>query len=95
MTPDSVSEWRGATRPRCSPSPAQRKTAEVADALATFDALIAESADLQRLVRSPVFSAAEQLKALGALLDTPASPASPPISSGSSPSSAACSPSAT
>ena len=34
-----------------------------------FDALIAESADLSRLVRSPVFSAEEQLQALGAVLD--------------------------
>ena len=34
-----------------------------------FDALIAESADLTRLVRSPVFDADEQLRALGAILD--------------------------
>ncbi len=34
-----------------------------------FDALIAESADLNRLVRSPVFSAAEQLHALSAVLE--------------------------
>jgi F-type H+-transporting ATPase subunit delta len=34
-----------------------------------FDALVAESADLRRLVRSPVFSADEQLKALSAVLD--------------------------
>jgi F-type H+-transporting ATPase subunit delta len=34
-----------------------------------FDALIAESADLTRLVRSPVFSADEQLQALSAVLD--------------------------
>ena len=34
-----------------------------------FDAMIAESADLNRLVRSPVFSAEEQLKALSAILD--------------------------
>jgi F-type H+-transporting ATPase subunit delta len=34
-----------------------------------FDALIAESADLQRLVRSPVFTAEEQSKALAAVLD--------------------------
>jgi F-type H+-transporting ATPase subunit delta len=33
-----------------------------------FDALIAESADLARLVRSPVFGADEQGKALGAVL---------------------------
>jgi F-type H+-transporting ATPase subunit delta len=34
-----------------------------------FDGLIAESADLQRLVRSPVFTAEEQTKALSAVLD--------------------------
>jgi F-type H+-transporting ATPase subunit delta len=37
--------------------------------LERFDALIAESTDLKRLVRSPVFSAAEQLQALGAVLE--------------------------
>ena len=47
----------------------QRETADVAAALQTFDKMIAESADLQRLVRSPVFSADEQVKAVGALLD--------------------------
>jgi|SRR6516165_1006796 len=34
-----------------------------------FDALVAESADLNRLVRSPVFSAEEQLQALAAVLE--------------------------
>lgn len=34
-----------------------------------FDALLAGNADLARLVRSPVFGADEQLKALGAILD--------------------------
>lgn len=34
-----------------------------------FDALVKESADLQRLVRSPVFSADEQLAAVSAILD--------------------------
>lgn len=34
-----------------------------------FDAMVAQSADLARLVRSPVFSAEEQLKALSAILD--------------------------
>ena len=34
-----------------------------------FDALIAESADLARLVRSPVFTADAQLRALSAVLD--------------------------
>ena len=33
-----------------------------------FDALVADSADLNRLVRSPVFDADEQLKALSAIL---------------------------
>ena len=36
--------------------------------LDNFDALMAESADLRRLVRSPVFGADEQGKALGAVL---------------------------
>ena len=34
-----------------------------------FDAMLSESADLKRLVRSPVFSADAQLKALTAVLD--------------------------
>jgi F-type H+-transporting ATPase subunit delta len=34
-----------------------------------FDAMIAESPDLTRLVRSPVFSTDEQLQALGAVLE--------------------------
>lgn len=37
--------------------------------LEQFDAMIAGSADLNRLVRSPVFDADEQLKALSAVLD--------------------------
>jgi F-type H+-transporting ATPase subunit delta len=37
--------------------------------LETFDALIGESADLNRLVRSPVFGVDEQLKAISAILD--------------------------
>jgi len=37
--------------------------------LERFDALVAESPDLARLVRSPVFSADEQLHALSAVLD--------------------------
>ena len=37
--------------------------------LERFDALVAENPDLNRLVRSPVFSAAEQLQALSAVLD--------------------------
>src|SRR6201992_3119236 len=34
-----------------------------------FDALLADSAELKRLVRSPVFSADVQLRALSAVLD--------------------------
>lgn len=34
-----------------------------------FDALVVGSADLQRLVKSPVFSAEEQARAVGAILD--------------------------
>jgi F-type H+-transporting ATPase subunit delta len=34
-----------------------------------FDAMVAQSADLTRLVRSPVFTAEEQLKALSAIMD--------------------------
>jgi len=47
----------------------QRNTDEVAAALARFDALVAESEDLQRLVRSPVFSTRDQLKALAPILE--------------------------
>jgi F-type H+-transporting ATPase subunit delta len=47
----------------------EHSTDPVAAALTTFDGLIGESADLQRLVRSPVFSAGEQVQALGAILD--------------------------
>ena len=46
----------------------RRETAEVGEALARFDGMIAESPDLQRLVRSPVFSAEDQGKALAAVL---------------------------
>ena len=37
--------------------------------LERFDTLVAESSDLARLVRSPVFSAEEQLQALSAVLE--------------------------
>jgi F-type H+-transporting ATPase subunit delta len=47
----------------------QASTDAVAGSLKTFGGLIAESADLQRLVRSPIFSAADQVKALSVLLD--------------------------
>jgi F-type H+-transporting ATPase subunit delta len=46
----------------------EREADSVADALTRFDALIAESPDLERMVRSPVFSAADQLKALDVIL---------------------------
>jgi F-type H+-transporting ATPase subunit delta len=46
------------------------RTVDVVKAdLDRFDAMVAESTDLTRLVRSPVFSAEEQLKALSAILD--------------------------
>ncbi len=44
-------------------------TGAVGAALASFQKLIDESADLQRLVKSPVFSAEDQARALGAILD--------------------------
>jgi len=44
-------------------------TDQVAGSLDAFDRMIGESADLERLVRSPVFSAEDQVKALGAVLD--------------------------
>jgi F-type H+-transporting ATPase subunit delta len=46
----------------------QREGPAVADSLARFDALITESPDLERMLRSPVFSTADQLKALDAIL---------------------------
>jgi F-type H+-transporting ATPase subunit delta len=46
----------------------EKKLDAVKADLERFDALIAESADLNRLVRSPVFSADEQSKALAAIL---------------------------
>lgn len=41
----------------------------VASDLARFEAMIRESPDLQRLIKSPVFTADEQSKAVGTLLD--------------------------
>lgn len=46
----------------------KRAADEVAAALAAFQGLLNESADLRRLVKSPVFSAKEQVKALDAVL---------------------------
>lgn len=47
----------------------EKATDAVKADLDRFDALIAGSADLERLVRSPVFGVDEQLKALTAILD--------------------------
>ena len=46
-----------------------KATDEVRNDLEKFDAMIGGSADLTRLVRSPVFGADEQFKALSAILD--------------------------
>jgi F-type H+-transporting ATPase subunit delta len=46
----------------------QKAVDAVRSDLERFDALVAESEDLRRLVRSPVFSAGEQAKALAAVL---------------------------
>ncbi len=46
----------------------QNATEEVSQALAAFQRMLGESVDLRRLVESPVFSAAEQIKALDAVL---------------------------
>ena len=45
------------------------QTEAVAQSLGRIDALIGESPDFERLVRSPVFSAAEQVKALDAIME--------------------------
>jgi F-type H+-transporting ATPase subunit delta len=42
---------------------------KVESELSSFDAMLAESADLTRLVESPVFSADQQLRAISAILD--------------------------
>jgi len=42
---------------------------EVGSGLEAFERLIAESPDLERLVRSPIFTAEEQERAVGAILD--------------------------
>ena len=47
----------------------QNKVAEVEQMLSRFQAMLDDSADLRRLVRSPVFSAEDQVKALQAVLD--------------------------
>jgi F-type H+-transporting ATPase subunit delta len=47
----------------------QKSVDSIKTDLDRFEAMLADSADLRRLVRSPVFSAGEQSKALGAVLD--------------------------
>ena len=47
----------------------QRQIADVENGLVAFQQMLDSSPDLQRLVKSPVFSAGEQLKAIGAILD--------------------------
>ncbi len=47
----------------------ERQLDAVAEALNQFDGLLKESADLRRLVRSPVFSAEEQEAAISAILE--------------------------
>ncbi|MFC5069820.1 F0F1 ATP synthase subunit delta [Flaviflagellibacter deserti] len=48
----------------------EAKAVDTVDAdLGRFEALLKDSADLQRLVKSPVFSSEEQLKAISAVLD--------------------------
>jgi len=42
---------------------------QVSADLATFDAMVAESTDLARLVKSPVFTAEQQASAIGAIVD--------------------------
>ena len=48
----------------------ERAVDAVKGELDRFNAMLAESPDLERLVRSPVFSAEEQLRALSAVLET-------------------------
>lgn len=45
------------------------KLSETEADLAKFDQMLAESEDLRRLVRSPVFTAEEQTRAIGAVLE--------------------------
>jgi F-type H+-transporting ATPase subunit delta len=47
----------------------QNKVSEVEQMLGRFQSMLDESADLTRLVRSPVFSADDQVRALKAVLD--------------------------
>lgn len=46
-----------------------KSVAAVESDLSSFEKMLASSADLARLIKSPVFSAEEQLKAIGAIAD--------------------------
>jgi F-type H+-transporting ATPase subunit delta len=46
-----------------------KSLADIEKDLARFDGLVAESADLKRLIQSPVFAADQQLRAIAAVLD--------------------------
>ena len=48
---------------------AEKSIAQVESALGSFEAMLAGSADLRRLIESPVFAADEQERAIAALLD--------------------------
>ena len=62
--------WPAATRRRCSNLPAEAKATDTVKAdLDHFNAMVGDSADLARLVRSPVFSIEQQGQALGAVLE--------------------------
>ena len=59
-----------ATRVRCSISPPQANAvAKVEADLGRFEALLDGSADLTRMIKSPVFSADDQFKAIAAIAD--------------------------
>ena len=62
--------WRAATRPRLFELALETECGRCGQGRSRrFEALLTESADLPRLVRSPVFSAEEQVRALCAVLD--------------------------
>ena len=62
-------QLRGQQRRNLGPAVPERRQGAVRADLDRFDAMLADSADLKRLVRSPVFSADAQAKALAAVLD--------------------------
>ncbi len=70
----------------------ERAVDAVAEGLDRFDALLTESADLRRLVRSPAFSAEDQVKAIEAVLAKAGIGGLAATSSACRPPTAACSP---